>query len=273
MVLGVELSRVDAPRGVLVEVLRVYVVIALVTLLVSHTPGSFMIMYGHLLLAAAFLGLALTMARRDPRGAVYYGIDLAGLLEASPDEPLHYGHGLWFALRRALPSLLRELGVALLVALLVFPPFVLAFQLWHQPQHPFTWHLPAQPVDFALTQLVAIATPEEALFRGYFQTRLSDLSAPAGQLSSPTHKTSRFDLFTRTRRLLGADVSLAALTSQAALFALLHFLVGFSPARLAVFFPGLLFGWLRARRGGIGAASWFHALCNLLADVLTRGYL
>ena len=35
----------------------------------------------------------------------------------------------------------------------------------------------------------------------------------------------------------------------------------------------LLFGLIRARRGGIGAALVFHALCNLLSEVLTRGWL
>ena len=243
-----------SPRPVAREVALVYLFAAAVTLLVSHTPGSFVNTYGHLLLAGAFLGAALNMARKDPRGARHYGIDLSGLLEARHDEPEPFAHGLWFAIRHALPSAATELGVALLVALLVFPPFVLAFQYWHQVPHSFSWHPPAQPVDFALTQLLAIALPEEALFRGYLQTRLED-AWPA------------------RRRLFGADVSPWAVTCQAALFALLHFLVGFSPVRLAVFFPGLLFGWLRARRGGIGAAVWFHALCNLLAEVLTRGYL
>jgi hypothetical protein len=40
-----------------------------------------------------------------------------------------------------------------------------------------------------------------------------------------------------------------------------------------VFFPALLFGWMREKRGGIGAAVWFHALCNVLSEVLARGYL
>ena len=42
---------------------------------------------------------------------------------------------------------------------------------------------------------------------------------------------------------------------------------------VAVFFPGLLFGWLRARRGGIGAAIAVHALSNVLAELLVRGWL
>ena len=44
------------------------------------------------------------------------------------------------------------------------------------------------------------------------------------------------------------------------------------PARLAVFFPSLLFGWLRARTGGIGTSVIFHAMCNLFVAVLARGY-
>ena len=39
-----------------------------------------------------------------------------------------------------------------------------------------------------------------------------------------------------------------------ALFALGHVATEFHPNRLGVFFPSLLFGWLRARTGGIGAA-------------------
>jgi membrane protease YdiL (CAAX protease family) len=236
------------------EVALVYAVIAAVTLVVSHTPGAFMSMYGHLLLAAAFLGGALVMARREGHSAVEYGIDLAGLLEARHDEPTHFGQGLWFALRRALPRLVSELGFALLVAAVVFPPFILMFRVWHGSTHGFTWHPPSEPLDFLLTHLIAIALPEEALFRGYFQTRLGDL-------------------FPARVAVLGAELSPWALLCQAALFAVLHFLVGFSPARLAVFFPGLLFGWIRARRSGIGAAVWFHALCNVLAELLTRGYL
>jgi len=156
-------------------------------------------------------------------------------------------------MRRAVPRLFSELGVALLCALLVFPPFVLLFRLWHGVEGPFTLHPPGAFGDFMLGQLLVVALPEEALFRGYFQTRLRDL-------------------FPRTVRVLGAELSPLALVCQALLFALLHFGVGLSPARLSVFFPALLFGYLRDRRGGIGAAVWFHAFSNLLSELLARGY-
>ncbi|HJL19019.1 MAG TPA: glutamic-type intramembrane protease, partial [Sandaracinaceae bacterium LLY-WYZ-13_1] len=36
---------------------------------------------------------------------------------------------------------------------------------------------------------------------------------------------------------------------------------------------GLLFGWLRAWRGGIGAAMLLHAMSNVLAEILEEGWL
>lgn len=241
------------PRRTAREVLQVYLVSVAITVLVTYVPSELTRLYGHLLLAAAFLGTALYRARQAGVPAAHYGIDLSGVLESRtlPDgthEPLTQ------ALYRALPAALRELGFALVCAALIFPPFVVGFRLWHDVQHGFTLHLPRSFADFALGQLVVVALPEEALFRGYFQTRLGEL-------------------WPGRTRILGASVSLPALSCQAALFALLHFLVGFAPARLAVFFPGMMFGWMRAKRGGIGAAIWFHALCNLLSEVLIRGYL
>ena len=238
--------------AILREIALAYALITLVTLLVSYTGSWLTRDYGHLILAACFLSTALFCARRHGRSAQHYGIDLSGLLEAHLDqhgEPERLGP----TARRALPRLGSELGVALLCVALVFPPFVVGFRLWHGVQNPFTLHLPGAFADFMLGQLLVVALPEEALFRGYFQTRLRDL-------------------FPRTVRLLGAEISPLALVCQAVLFALLHFGVGLSPARLGVFFPALLFGYLRDRRAGIGAAVWFHALSNLLSELLTRGY-
>lgn len=226
-----------------------YLAVALVTWVITHIPGGMAEAMGPLLLSAVFLFGALALARRDPRTAAHYGIDLDGVL-----EPRRTDQGLGEALWAGLPTLARELAFALKVAALVFPPFIVAFALFHQVHHPFTFHPPAQPLDFVLGQLLVVALPEEALFRGYFQTRLEDV-------------------FPARSTLWGTSISWPALVLQAALFAVLHFLVGFSPARLAVFFPGLLFGYIRARRGGIGAAVWFHALSNGLSEFLTRGWL
>jgi membrane protease YdiL (CAAX protease family) len=242
------------------ELTLVYAGVALLTWVITHIEGALADALGQLVLSGVFLFGALALARRDPRGATHYGSDLAGVLEPRPEDP-----GVLHALWRGLPSMLRELGFALIVVAVVFPPFIGLFALWHGVHQPFSWQPPAHPFDFALTQLLVVAIPEEALFRGYFQTRLEDLF-PARPLSERAAQDPR-------RPLLATRISAPALMLQAGLFAVLHFLVGFVPGRLAVFFPGLLFGFIRARRGGIGAAVWFHALSNALSEILTRGWL
>lgn len=105
-------------------------------------------------------------------------------------------------------------------------------------------------LTFALWQLALIALSEELFFRGFLQTGLNAL-------------------WTRRWRLLGADVGLAwPITSL--LFAVGHLATTPHPARLLVFFPGLLMGWLRERTGGLLAPVVFHGLSNLLMELLVR---
>jgi uncharacterized protein len=103
-----------------------------------------------------------------------------------------------------------------------------------------------------ITQIVVIAIPEELFFRGYLQSRLEERWPPR-------------------RRLAGAPVGWA-LVAGSALFALGHLLVDFDPQRLAVFVPGLIFAWMRARTGSIAAGATFHALCNVYSDVLHTSF-
>jgi hypothetical protein len=196
------------------------------------------------------------LAQREAGGMRRMGIDLAGVLVPSEDEDGGFLglRDLGRSLRGALGPASTEIGVALLVALVIFPPFAIGFSVYHGPTRPFLPSLPDDALSFALSQVLVVALPEEALFRGYFQTRLGDL-------------------FQKPRRILGVEIDLFALVVQAALFAFIHFAVDLSVERLAVFFPGLLFGVLRAWRGGIGAAILFHALSNLYADILVRGWL
>lgn len=115
-------------------------------------------------------------------------------------------------------------------------------------------HAPAltqKLLEFCAVQLVVVALPEEAFFRGYLQTALDRA-------------------WGRQIEVLGAKVGPALLVSSA-IFAVGHFATIPNPARFAVFVPSLLFGWLRARTGGVGAGIAFHAMCNLLSEGLARG--
>ncbi len=88
----------------------------------------------------------------------------------------------------------------------------------------------------------AVAFSEEFFYRGYLTLRLEEVWPPRS-------------------RILGAKMGRAALL-VAVLFALGHLLEP-APFRLAVFFPALLFAFLRARTGTVVGASICHLLCNL----------
>ncbi|MGH7327213.1 MAG: myxosortase family intramembrane protease, partial [Polyangiaceae bacterium] len=101
-------------------------------------------------------------------------------------------------------------------------------------------------------QLFVIALPEEAFYRGYLQSRLDDV-------------------FTSRWNLAGASVT-PSIVITSAIFALGHLATVHDPSRLAVFFPSLVFGWLRARTKGVGASIFFHAFCNIFSELLGRGF-
>jgi uncharacterized protein len=162
------------------------------------------------------------------------------------------------------PSL-RVLGLAILVT---WPAFILGFFVYYGSLCPTFgilhmiapicshWRglagmhlgLPEGFLVLAISQILIVAIPEEVFFRGYLM--------------------SRFEArFPSRRRLWGAAVGWPLLFTSG-LFAMGHFLVDFQPARLAVFFPALAFGWMRSRSGSVAAGAVFHALCNLLSEVL-----
>jgi membrane protease YdiL (CAAX protease family) len=157
----------------------------------------------------------------------------------------------------------RGLGLYALAVACVLPPFAVAYGLYiHSACPPFAlylaqsarhlhWYCPQRlapelrlPSDFLMTavsQLFVVALPEEFFFRGFLFGRLSEAMRPRW-----------------------------ALLLSALLFALGHYLVTFDPGALAVFFPGLLFGFLRMWTGSVLAGTFFHATCNLLIETLHR---
>lgn len=112
----------------------------------------------------------------------------------------------------------------------------------------FRW--PSNLLETLLVELLVVALAEELFFRGYVQERLTK-GWPWGD---------------GRRAVVGAVV----LTSL--LFACAHVSGEWRLARFGPFFPGLLFGALRARAGFIWSAVAYHAFCNLLADVLFASY-
>jgi hypothetical protein len=212
---------------------------AVVTLVSYFSPDD----YANTGVGIAFLAITWWLVlRSDTQTARAYGLSLGGLTEPEPLES-----------RRLLGGGARALAWALAMAAIFFPPFVIGYHMWWEIEQPFAWRMPEDMSGHVLGQLLVIALPEEAFFRGYLQSALDG-------------RWARYRL-----RVLGADIGLGWLLS-AAIFALGHLLTIPHPSRLGVFFPALLFGWLRARTGGVGAGVLFHAMCNMLTTLLAHGY-
>ena len=152
---------------------------------------------------------------------------------------------------RPLGDLLWVLGA---MAIAFAPIAIFGPWFWGVAGKSFSFAWPIGYPGVAITHLVVVAGPEELFFRGYLMGRLDDLFGARGRF-----------------RLLGAEVG-PSLFVQAALFAIGHFAVDLAPHKLLVFFPALVFGWLRARRGTIVAPILFHAASNVFMDILRAGF-
>jgi membrane protease YdiL (CAAX protease family) len=228
----------DAPApGVRGPLLAAALTTAVVTAASYLAPDR----YAATLVGVGFLASTWWLVLRHDADTVRaYGVSLGGLLEPTRLEG-----------RRLIRDALVASGWALLLMALTFPPFALGYRFYWRPHAHFALRLPAAIFDEMAGQLVVIALPEEAFFRGYLQTSLDRVWPPRW-------------------RVLGAGLGPGWLVT-AAIFALGHVLTIRHPARLAVFFPALVFGWLRRRTGGIGASVLFHASCNVFSATLGRG--
>ena len=191
----------------------------------------------------AFLAVTYWFALRpdDPGAERRFGLALGGLLERGPI--------VW---RRLVSDGARATLWAVGIAVVTLPPFWIGYVFWWNPSQPFSSGPWSAVADQALGQLLVIALPEEAFYRGYLQTLFDEAWKPKW-------------------RVLGAHIG-PGLIVASALFAGGHFLTEPHPNRLAVFVPALVFGWLRARTGGIGAGLLYHAMCNLFASYLAQSY-
>lgn len=213
-----------------------------VTLLLAVVPRVLPDRYAATVIGGLFLGCTWFFVwRHDDATVRAHGLDLGGLIvPGAPTGEL---------LRRGVRASLA----AIVCALIVLGPFAIGYMQWYRTRAAF--HFPWTPLTLARelgTQIALVAFPEEAFYRGFLQTRLA-----LGD--------------TRKVRLLGAEVGLSLLVTSV-LFALGHLATISVPTRLAVFFPSLLFGWLRTRTGGIGAPVLLHALCNVFSETLGRGF-
>jgi hypothetical protein len=162
----------------------------------------------------------------------------------------------------------RDVKQFLTVSIVVFPIFIagyVAFTLlwsrmpgeWVSTLTPYTgtphfeFRLPDRFTEWAIDDLFVVALPEEFFYRGYLQSRLRD-AWPKGRI------------------FLGARLG-PAFWLTAVLFALGHLAI-FQVWRLGVFFPALLFGWMKERSNSVVGPALFHAAANLLIKVLDASF-
>lgn len=112
------------------------------------------------------------------------------------------------------------------------------------------WWIPL----WVATQFLLIALPEEYFYRGWLQTRLEQAFKRRAE--------------ERGRTLPSWLGFTPAIVVTSLLFGLGHLLVPIGgmllPTRMSVFFPALVFGWLRHRTDSIVAPVVYHAFSNLM---------
>lgn len=163
----------------------------------------------------------------------------------------------------------EDLVLVALVCAVVLPLYTFGFwgatvvrphlPLWAQPlvaplggqSRYFHPRLPDSFGIWVVDQLFVVALPEEFFYRGYLQARLKE-AWPTGA------------------RIFGVTVGPAFLL-VAFLFAVGH-LARFEVSRLAVFFPALLFGYLRERTGTVLGSTLLHAVFNFYALFLQLSF-
>jgi uncharacterized protein len=237
-----------ARRGAWVAIATSVVVTVLAAVTSHFAPSK----YVATIIGMLFLGVVRIFVWGDSDAVVReHGLALGGLVipEAS--------------LRSMLHAALRACTYAGLAAVLLFGFYAAGFYLYFfkvlgllpRPELALSGFdiAKAALTDFG-GQLLMVALPEEAFYRGYLQTELEHAFAkrPYGV------------------KVIGLPFLAIVLTSL--IFALGHVATIPNPGRLAVFFPSLVFGALRSRSGGIGAGLLFHAMCNVFSTALGHAF-
>jgi membrane protease YdiL (CAAX protease family) len=165
--------------------------------------------------------------------------------------PLRSGDGDLISFGLTSPRLGKNIRYFLLTSLVVFPLYVVGFGLYTRWGFPLSGGSPLGGVpvpNWLLYNFLAVALFEELFFRGYLQ--------------------GKFEWIARDR-FSGPEAKFwIPITVSSLLFALAHMAVYLDVSRMAVFFPGLLFGWLRARTGSLLAPILSHGTANVVSMLL-----
>jgi len=167
--------------------------------------------------------------------------------------PLRTGEGDLLSLGFTPPQFKKGLKYFIISSAIVFPIYTGAFYASLHLGITVPAGLIAPGVSFfkwIIYHFIVVAFFEELFFRGYLQGRFEEYAKRS---------------FSRAGPVFWLPVVAAAF-----LFAFAHVAVDLDPARMVVFFPGLLFGWLRAKTGSLLAPILSHGSANVLSMLLIK---
>lgn len=150
-----------------------------------------------------------------------------------------------------LSNLALSLKHYLLSTMIIFPLFGGGLFLYNRMGMPIPRSIFPSGVSligWILYQFAVVGIFEELFFRGYLQKEAGKISRAMGFREKETFWIP--------------------IVASAFFFGMAHTAVELNPARFVVFFPGLLFAWLRARTGSLLAPILSHGSANVFYMLL-----
>lgn len=144
-------------------------------------------------------------------------------------------------------NLFLSFKILVVVCLIIFPVSFLINHYYQIIVFKRVYHAAAGGdwLWYGATQILLIAFPEEFFFRGFLNESFSFV-------------------FQSKRKIFGAPFGLSQVLVSA-IFAFSHSIITLQWWHGFIFFPALVFSWLKERTDTIWAAVFFHAICNLFA--------
>jgi len=163
-----------------------------------------------------------------------------------------------YGVKKILPrfhDIVNELMVLVKVSVFTLIPYVFLYLLYfkalaqsHGEELMVTLNYPFKISHQIIIHIFVIALPEEIFYRGFLQSSL-------------------LKRWPNNRFIFGLPMGRAIIITNI-IFAFAHVASSLMPLRLLTFFPGLIFSYLTYKNRSILSATLYHALCNILGQIL-----
>ena len=144
--------------------------------------------------------------------------------------------------------------LCLLMNFLLWPWYAFLYHhwVWILGEKTYTGTLPENLLLICAYHFFYVAIPEEFFYRGYMQGRFAEI-------------------YKKKWNIFGVSMGWGSVITSI-FFAFGHSIVMHQWWHFAIFFPSMLFAWMREKSGGVVAGAMFHATCNIGITVLDTLY-